>query len=122
MLTNEPLPRPHGRTLALERRADGFRLTIDCRVPFGPVTVLGFARDGDGGPKLLLAEGWALPSDPVKPDPTRTWLRFPTAPELLYARWAAEGPTYEVVVGAGHVAGDVCATARRLRMPCRWLR
>jgi len=122
VLTNEPLPRPHGRTLALERRADGFRLTIDCRVPFGPVTVLGFARDGDGGPKLLLAEGWALPSDPVKPDPTRTWLRFPTAPELLYARWAAEGPTYEVVVGAGHVAGDVCATARRLRMPCRWLR
>lgn len=111
-----------GRAIALERCDDGVRVTIDRRVPAGPVTVLGFALGEAGGLKLLVAEGWALPCDRREPGSPCTWLRFGLPAELLYERWAAEGPTYEVVVGAGHVAKDVCATARTLRISCRWVR
>lgn len=111
-----------GRALSLERRFDGARVTIDRRVPAGPVTVLGFARGEAGSLKLLVAEAWALPCDRHEPASPCTLLRFALPAELLYERWVAEGPTYEVVVGAGHVAEGVCATARTLRISCRWVR
>lgn len=69
--------RTGGRALTLERRADGVRVTIDRRVPAGPVTVLGSALREAGS---------------------------------------------EVVVGAGHMAEDVRATARTPGISWRWVR
>jgi hypothetical protein len=110
-----------GRALRLERHGDGTHVTVDCGVASGPVTVLGFARSASGNLKLIVAEGWVI-AELHETDVERAWLRFAMLPEVFYEQWSAEGSTYEVILGAGHVAGAVCATARTLHIACTWVR
>jgi L-arabinose isomerase len=107
---------PHGRTLKLFCTPQGSGLTLAHTIRTGPVTLVGFASTDGGDLKLLVAEGEAIPGDWLRLGIASSRLRFALPPEELHERWSAAGPAHDVVVLAGHVADDVCAAARTLRI------
>ena len=87
-----------------ERRAG---LSVEFKVRYGPVTIVGCTQDADGRLKLLAAEGESIPGATFRIGNTNSRLRFASAPAEFLERWCAHGPTHHVALGVGHVAGDV---------------
>ena len=105
---------PAPRALVLAEGVHGPVLSVTAHAPVGPITLVGFAHADDGGLKLLIAEGEAIPRDASIAGIARTHLRFALPPAILHARWNDEGPTLHLTIAAGHVADEVRAAARRL--------
>jgi L-arabinose isomerase len=99
--------RPTVRALRLYHGKRGAGLSVEARVRYGPVTIVGCTQTAEGRLKLIVAEGESIPGETFRIGNTNSRLRFPLAPAELLEAWCAEGPTHHVALGVGHHADEV---------------
>jgi L-arabinose isomerase len=105
---------PTLRSLRLFHGKRGAGLSVEFKVRYGPVTIVGCTQTADGRLKLVVAEGESVPGETFRIGNTNSRLRFALPPAELFERWCEQGPTHHVALGAGHVAREVGAVARLL--------
>jgi L-arabinose isomerase len=105
---------PTLRALKLYHGKRGAGLSVEFKVRYGPVTIVGCTQTADGRLKLLVAEGESIPGATFRIGNTNSRLRFGRPPAEFLERWCAEGPTHHVALGVGHVAREVRGVATLL--------
>lgn len=105
---------PTLRALRLYHGKRGAGLSVEFKVRYGPVTIVGCTQDADGRLKLLAAEGESIPGATFRIGNTNSRLRFAHPPAEFLERWCAHGPTHHVALGVGHVAREVRSVATLL--------
>jgi L-arabinose isomerase len=109
--------RPTLRSLLLYHGKRGAGLSVEAKVRYGPVTIVGCTQTVDGTLKLIAAEGESVPGETFRIGNTNSRLRFGAPPAEFFERWCAEGPTHHVALGVGHVAEEVGKVAALLGLP-----
>jgi L-arabinose isomerase len=109
--------RPTLRNLKLYHGKSGSGLSVETKVRYGPVTIVGCTQTADGKLKLIVAEGESVAGDTMRIGNTNSRLVFPLGSAQLLERWCAEGPTHHVALGVGHHLAEVRAVARLLDLP-----
>src|SRR3954447_12882556 len=109
--------RPTLRSLLLYHGKRGAGLSVEAKVRYGPVTIVGCTQTADGTLKLIAAEGESIPGETFRIGNTNSRLRFGAPPAEFFERWCAEGPTHHVALGVGHVAKEVGKVAALLGLP-----
>jgi L-arabinose isomerase len=94
--------RPTLRALKLYHGKRGSGLSVEFKVRYGPVTILGCTQTADGRLKLVAAEGESIPGATFRIGNTNSRLRFGQPPAPFFEAWCAEGPTHHVALGVGH--------------------
>jgi L-arabinose isomerase len=105
---------PTLRALKLYHGKRGAGLSVEFKVRYGPVTIVGCTQTADGRLKLLVAEGESIPGATFRIGNTNSRLRFGLPPAEFLEGWCAEGPTHHVALGVGHVAPEVRGVASLL--------
>ncbi len=98
--------RPVLRKLKLYHGKRGFGVSVEFKVKFGPVSVLGVTQRVDDKLKFLVAEGESLPGPTFRIGNTNSRIRFALDPAAFVTRWSEEGPTHHMALGTGAV-GDL---------------
>jgi L-arabinose isomerase len=106
--------RPTLRALRLYHGKSGAGLSVEAKVRYGPVTIVGCTQTAAGRLKLIVAEGESIPGATFRIGNTNSRLRFALQPAEFLERWCAEGPTHHVALGVGHVADEVGKVASLL--------
>jgi L-arabinose isomerase len=106
--------RPVLRSLELYHGKRGAGLSVELKVRYGPITIVGCTQTVDGRLKLLVAEGESIPGPTFKIGNTNSRLRFGAPPAEFFEAWCAHGPTHHVALGVGHVAEEVSRVAALL--------
>jgi L-arabinose isomerase len=109
---------PTLRALKLYHGKSGAGLSVEFKVRYGPITIVGCTQTADGRLKLIVGEGESVPGDTFRIGNTNSRLRFALGPAEFLERWCAEGPTHHVALGIGHVAGEVRNVASLLGLEC----
>jgi L-arabinose isomerase len=109
--------RPTLRALQLYHGKRGAGLSVEAKVRYGAITIVGCTQTADGTLKLLVAEGESIPGETFRIGNTNSRLRFGRPPAEFFEAWCAEGPTHHVALGVGHVAGEVEKVAALLGLP-----
>jgi L-arabinose isomerase len=99
--------RPTLRALKLYHGKRGAGLSVEAKVRYGAITIVGCTQTVDGALKLLVAEGESIPGETFRIGNTNSRLRFGRPPAEFFEAWCAEGPTHHVALGVGHVADEV---------------
>ncbi len=97
--------RPVLRKLKLYHGKRGFGVSVEFKVKFGPVSILGVTQRVDDTLKFLLAEGESLPGPTFRIGNTNSRVRFALDPATFVTRWSEEGPTHHMALGVGAVSG-----------------
>jgi L-arabinose isomerase len=105
---------PTLRSLRVFHGKRGAGLSVEFKVRYGPITIVGCTQTADGRLKLLVAEGESIPGETFRIGNTNSRLRFGLAPAEFLERWCSHGPTHHVALGVGHVASEVRNVARLL--------
>jgi L-arabinose isomerase len=98
---------PTLRALKLYHGKSGAGLSVEFKVRYGPVTIVGCTQTADGRLKLIVGEGESIPGATFRIGNTNSRLRFGLAPAEFLERWCSHGPTHHVALGVGHVAGEL---------------
>src|SRR5919109_4044170 len=106
--------RPTLRALRLYHGKRGAGLSVEAKVRYGAITIVGCTQTADGALKLLVAEGESIPGETFRIGNTNSRLRFGRPPAEFFEAWCAEGPTHHVALGVGHVADEVLKVAALL--------
>ncbi len=106
--------RPTLRALKLYHGKRGAGLSVEAKVRYGDVTIVGCTQTVDGRLKLIVAEGESIAGETFRIGNTNSRLRFGLGPAEFLERWCAEGPTHHVALGVGHRAGEVRKVASLL--------
>jgi L-arabinose isomerase len=109
--------RPVLRALKLFHGKRGAGLSVEFKVRYGPVTILGCTQDADGRLRLLAAEGESIPGPTFRIGNTNSRLRFASAPADFFEHWCAEGPTHHVALGIGGRVEELRRVAALLDLP-----
>jgi L-arabinose isomerase len=107
---------PTLRALKLYHGKSGAGLSVEFKVRYGPVTIVGCTQTAEGRLKLIVGEGESIPGDTFRIGNTNSRLRFSPPPAEFLERWCAEGPTHHVALGVGHVAGEIRNVASLLAL------
>ncbi|HVL31545.1 MAG TPA: L-fucose/L-arabinose isomerase family protein [Solirubrobacteraceae bacterium] len=110
--------RPTLRALKLYHGKSGGGLSVEFKVRYGPVTIVGCTQTADGRLKLVVAEGESVPGDTFRIGNTNSRLRFAAPPAEFFEAWCAEGPTHHVALGVGHTGAEVQRVAALLGLGC----
>jgi L-arabinose isomerase len=110
--------RPTLRALELYHGKRGAGLSVEFKVRYGAITIIGCTQTADGALKLLVAEGESIPGETFRIGNTNSRLRFGLPPAEFFERWCAQGPTHHVALGVGHRAGEVAKVAALLGLEC----
>jgi L-arabinose isomerase len=94
--------RPVARALKLYHGKSGSGLSIEMKVRFGPVTILGLTQTADGRLKLVAAEGESIPGPTFRIGNTNSRVKFSSGPAAFFDAWCEQGPTHHVALGIGH--------------------
>jgi L-arabinose isomerase len=105
---------PTLRALKLYHGKRGAGLSVEFKVRYGPVTIVGCTQTAEGRLKLIVGEGESIPGETFRIGNTNSRLRFPLRPAEFLERWCAEGPTHHVALGVGHRASEVRKVAALL--------
>jgi L-arabinose isomerase len=95
------------RALKLYHGKRGSGLSVEFKVRYGPITIVGCTQTAEGRLKLIVAEGESIEGDTFRIGNTNSRLRFGLAPAEFFERWCAEGPTHHVALGVGHRLDEV---------------
>jgi L-arabinose isomerase len=106
--------RPTLRSLKLFHGKRGAGLSVEFKVRYGPVTIVGCTQTAEGRLKLIAGEGESVSGETFRIGNTNSRLRFGLPPAEFFETWCGHGPTHHVALGVGHVAGEVCNVARLL--------
>src|SRR5215217_86655 len=109
--------RPVLRGLKLFHGKRGAGLSVEFKVRYGPITILGCTQDADGRLMLLAAEGESIPGPTFRIGNTNSRLRFGSPPAEFFERWCAHGPTHHVALGIGHRVEELRRVAALLDLP-----
>jgi L-arabinose isomerase len=109
--------RPVLRALKLFHGKRGAGLSVEFKVRYGPITILGCTQDAEGRLKLLAAEGESIPGATFRIGNTNSRLRFGSPPAEFFERWCAHGPTHHVALGIGHRVEELRRVAALLDVP-----
>lgn len=109
--------RPTLRNLKLYHGKSGQGLSVECRVQYGPVTIVGCTQTESGRLKLIVAEGESIPGPTLRIGNTNSRLRFSLGPAEFFEAWCAEGPTHHVALGVGSRAREIAIAAKLLDLP-----
>jgi L-arabinose isomerase len=109
--------RPVVRALAVFHGKRGSGLSVEFKVRYGPITILGCTQDADGRLRLVAAEGESIPGPTFRIGNTNSRLRFASPPADFFERWCAEGPTHHVALGIGHRVEELRHVAAMLDLP-----
>jgi L-arabinose isomerase len=99
--------RPTLRALRLYHGKRGAGLSVEAKVRYGPITIVGCTQTVEGRLKLIVGEGESIPGETFRIGNTNSRLRFPLGPAEFLEAWCAEGPTHHVALGVGHVADEI---------------
>jgi L-arabinose isomerase len=110
--------RPTLRALKLYHGKSGGGLSVEFKVRYGPITIVGCTQTADGRLKLIVGEGESIPGDTLRIGNTNSRLRFGAPPAEFFEAWCAEGPTHHVALGVGHVGAEVQRVAALLGLEC----
>jgi len=99
--------RPVLRSLRLYHGKRGAGLSVELKVRYGPVTIVGCTQTRDGRLKLIVAEGESIEGATFRIGNTNSRLRFAASPAEFFEAWCAQGPTHHVALGVGHRAEEV---------------
>ncbi len=110
--------RPTLRALKLYHGKSGGGLSVEFKVRYGPVTIVGCTQTAEGRLKLIIGEGESIPGATFRIGNTNSRLRFGTAPAQFLEDFCAEGPTHHVALGVGHVGAEVRRVAAMLGLEC----
>ena len=78
---------PTLRALKLYHGKSGAGLSVEFKVRYGPVTIVGCTQTADGRLKLLAAEGESIPGETFRIGNTNSRLRFGLRPAEFLERW-----------------------------------
>jgi L-arabinose isomerase len=109
--------RPVLRALKLFHGKRGAGLSVEFKVRYGPITILGVTQTAEGALKLVAAEGESIPGPTFRIGNTNSRLRFGSPPAEFFERWCAEGPTHHVALGVGHRLDELRCVAAMLDLP-----
>jgi L-arabinose isomerase len=109
--------RPVLRALELFHGKRGAGLSVEFKVRYGPVTILGVTQTAEGKLKLLAAQGESIPGATFRIGNTNSRLRFALPPAEFLEHWCAEGPTHHVALGVGHRIDELRCVAALLDLP-----
>jgi L-arabinose isomerase len=98
---------PTLRALKLYHGKRGAGLSVEFKVRYGPVTIVGCTQTAEGRLKLIVGEGESIPGETFRIGNTNSRLRFSLPPGPFLERWCEEGPTHHVALGVGHRAPEV---------------
>src|SRR3954452_19830197 len=105
---------PTLRSLKLFHGKRGAGLSVEFKVRYGPITIVGCTQTADGRLKLIVAEGESVPGATFRIGNTNSRLKFSLSPAEFFERWCEQGPTHHVALGVGHAASEVERVARLL--------
>jgi L-arabinose isomerase len=95
--------RPVLRKLKLYHGKRGFGVSVEFKVKYGPVTILGITQLADSTLKFLLAQGESIEGPTFRVGNTNSRIRFALDPATFTTRWSEEGPTHHVALGVEKV-------------------
>ena len=98
---------PTLRALKLYHGKRGAGLSVEFKVRYGPVTIVGCTQTAEGRLKLIVAEGESIEGETFAIGNTNSRLRFGLSPAEFLERWCTEGPTHHVALGVGRRADEV---------------
>lgn len=107
---------PTLRSLQLYHGKRGAGLSVETKVKYGPVTIVGCTQTREGRLKLIVAEGESVPGPTFRVGNTNSRIEFDLPPAELFERWCAQGPTHHVALGVGHVAEEIKRIAQLLEL------
>ena len=110
--------KPLLRGLGLLHGKRGSGLSVEARVKYGPVTILGTTQTADGNLKFLVAEAESIPGPTMQIGNTNSRLKFALKPAEFMDAWCAYGPTHHVALGVGSQVGKIEKLARMLGVEC----
>jgi L-arabinose isomerase len=99
--------RPTLRSLLLYHGKRGAGLSVEAKVRYGPVTIVGCTQTAEGRLKLIAGEGESIPGETFRIGNTNSRLRFGPGPAEFLEAWCSHGPTHHVALGVGHRAAEV---------------
>ncbi len=108
--------RPVLRGLGLYHGKRGYGISVEFKVKYGPITVLGMTQTADGRLKMIAAEGESIPGEVLQVGNTNSRLRFALDPAEFIDRWSMEGPTHHCALGIGHQLGAIKKVASLLNL------
>jgi len=106
--------RPVLRGLGLFHGKRGYGISVEFKVKYGPITVLGMTQTADGRLKMIASEGESIPGEVLQVGNTNSRLRFSVDPAEFIDRWSMEGPTHHCALGIGHQVGSIKKLASML--------
>lgn len=109
----KPLLKP----LGVYHGKPGRGLSVEMKVKYGPVTLLSVVETGDGGLKLLVAEGESVPGPILEIGNTNSRYRFSLGVKDFVNRWCTEGPAHHCAIGTGHIAQKLAKLGALLKIP-----
>jgi L-arabinose isomerase len=107
---------PTLRSLKLFHGKRGAGLSVEFKVRYGPITIVGCTQTAEGRLKLIVAEGESVPGETFRIGNTNSRLKFALPPAQFFESWCEQGPTHHVALGVGHVAREVRNVARLLEL------
>ncbi len=93
--------RPILRKLKLYHGKRGFGVSVEFKVKYGPVTILGVTQQADSRLKFMVAEGESIAGPTLQVGNTNSRIRFALDPASFATRWSEAGPTHHVALGVG---------------------
>ncbi len=106
--------RPLLRGLGLFHGKRGYGLSVEAKVKYGPITILGTTQTADGNLRFLVAEGESVPGKTMQIGNTNSRLKFAKDPAEFMDSWCTYGPTHHVALGIGHQRGKIEKVARMM--------
>jgi len=106
--------KPVLRGLGLFHGKRGYGLSVEAKVKYGPITILGTTQTADGKLKFLVAEGEAIPGQTFQIGNTNSRLKFSLGPAEFMDTWCTHGPTHHVALGIGHLRSKLDKLARMM--------
>jgi len=106
--------RPILRGLGLYHGKRGYGISVEFKVKYGPITILGMTQTADGRLKMIAAEGESIPGDTLQVGNTNSRLRFSLDPAEFIDQWSMQGPTHHCALGIGHQIGKIKKLASML--------
>jgi L-arabinose isomerase len=108
--------KPLLRGLGVFHGKRGYGLSVEAKVKYGSITILGTTQTSEGRLKWLVSEGESIPGPTFQIGNTNSRLKFGLGPAEFMDAWCAHGPTHHVALGVGRQRSKIEKLARLMEI------